>query len=385
MTVFNAFMKVVLKRLRTSMIYIVIFVSICVGLAINSKPADSFTDYTLDISINDLDDTPASRAIAEYIADNHNVVETITDKDDILDSLFYLKTDIVLTINKGYSENLAKGQTDELFSAYRIPDSYYAELFDSQINNYIGIVSSYIAGGDDIEKAVEKAGETASLEVEVTNIKASEKSNSSGITVFFQYIPYILILSLVTAICPSILTMTSNEIRNRTNCSCVSSAKQLIQLVLGTVIVSFSIFLILIIASIALYKGELFTSTGLLALLNAFVFLLFVIMFTLLIAVIAPSPRAVDMIANIFGLGMSFLCGVFVPQYLLSDAVLSVGKFFPAYWYVKANNMLAGVNGYVFTNSDFFTAIAVQLAFTVAIFFITLLISKSKRSAESIN
>ncbi|MBE6857463.1 MAG: ABC transporter permease [Ruminococcus sp.] len=385
MTVFNAFMKVVLKRLRTSMIYIVIFVSICVGLALNSKPADSFTDYTLDISINDLDDTPASRAIAEYIADNHNVVETITDKDDILDSLFYLKTDIVLTINKGYSENLAKGQTDELFSAYRIPDSYYAELFDSQINNYIGIVSSYIAGGDDIEKAVEKAGETASLEVEVTNIKASEKSNSSGITVFFQYIPYILILSLVTAICPSILTMTSNEIRNRTNCSCVSSAKQLIQLVLGTVIVSFSIFLILIIASIALYKGELFTSTGLLALLNAFVFLLFVIMFTLLIAVIAPSPRAVDMIANIFGLGMSFLCGVFVPQYLLSDAVLSVGKFFPAYWYVKANNMLAGVNGYVFTNSDFFTAIAVQLAFTVAIFFITLLISKSRRSAESIN
>jgi len=385
MTVFNAFMKVVLKRLRTSMIYIVIFVSICVGLALNSKPADSFTDYTLDISINDLDDTPASRAIAEYIADNHNVVETITDKDDILDSLFYLKTDIVLTINKGYSENLAKGQTDELFSAYRIPDSYYAELFDSQINNYIGIVSSYIAGGDDIEKAVEKAGETASLEVEVTNIKASEKSNSSGITVFFQYIPYILILSLVTATCPSILTMTSNEIRNRTNCSCVSSAKQLIQLVLGTVIVSFSIFLILIIASIALYKGELFTSTGLLALLNAFVFLLFVIMFTLLIAVIAPSPRAVDMIANIFGLGMSFLCGVFVPQYLLSDAVLSVGKFFPAYWYVKANNMLAGVNGYVFTNSDFFTAIAVQLAFTVAIFFITLLISKSRRSAESIN
>ncbi|MBR6792653.1 MAG: ABC transporter permease [Ruminococcus sp.] len=385
MTVFNAFMKIVLKRLRTSMIYIVIFVSICVGLALNSKPADSFTDYTLDISINDLDDTPASRAIAEYIADNHNVVETITDKDDILDSLFYLKTDIVLTINKGYSENLAKGQTDELFSAYRIPDSYYAELFDSQINNYIGIVSSYIAGGDDIEKAVEKAGETASLEVEVTNIKASEKSNSSGITVFFQYIPYILILSLVTAICPSILTMTSNEIRNRTNCSCVSSAKQLIQLVLGTVIVSFSIFLILIIASIALYRGELFTSTGLLALLNAFVFLLFVIMFTLLIAVIAPSPRAVDMIANIFGLGMSFLCGVFVPQYLLSDAVLSVGKFFPAYWYVKANNMLAGVNGYVFTNSDFFTAIAVQLAFTVAIFFITLLISKSRRSAESIN
>lgn len=378
-------MKVVLKRLRTSMIYIAVFISICVGLAVNSKPADSFTDYTLDISINDLDDTPASRAVAEYIADNHNVVETITDKDAILDSLFYLKTDIVLTINKGYAENLAKGQTDELFSTYRIPDSYYAELFDSQINSYIGIVSSYITGGDDIDKAVEKAGETAAFEVEVSNIKLSEKSNSSGITVFFQYIPYILILSLVTAICPSILTMTSNEIRNRTNCSCVSSSKQLIQLILGTVIVSLGIFLILMIAAVALYKSEIFSSTGLLALLNAFVFLLFVIMFTLLIAVIAPSPRAVDMIANIFGLGMSFLCGVFVPQYLLSDAVLSVGKFFPAYWYVKANNMLAGANGYVYTNGDYFTAIAVQLAFTVAIFFITLLISRSKRSAESIN
>ncbi len=385
MTVFKAFMKVVLKRLRTSMIYIAAFVSICIGLALNSQPADSFTDYTLDISINDLDDTPASRAVAEYIGENHNIVETQTDKDDILDSLFYLRTDIALTINEGYSENLAKGETDNLFSDYRIPGSYAAELFDSQINNYIGIVNSYIAGGADIDEAVIKAGETASLEVEVTNIKASEKNNSSGITVFFQYIPYILILSIVTAICPSILTMTSSEIRNRTNCSCVSSSKQLMQLILGTVIVSLGIFLILMISAVALYRSELFSSTGLLAVLNAFVFLLFVIMFTLLIAVIAPGPRAVDMIANIFGLGMSFLCGVFVPQYLLSDAVLSVGKFFPAYWYVKANNMLAGESGYVFTGSEYFTAIAVQLAFTVAIFFITLLVSRSKRTSESIN
>ena len=38
---------------------------------------------------------------------------------------------------------------------------------------------------------------------------------------------------------------------------------------------------------------------------------------------------------------MSFLCGIFVPQNLLSDGVLAVGKFLPAYWYIVINDMLA--------------------------------------------
>lgn len=61
---------------------------------------------------------------------------------------------------------------------------------------------------------------------------------------------------------------------------------------------------------------------GLLAVLNSLVFMLVVLSMTLLISVLTPSPKATDMIANTIGLGMSFLCGVFVPQKFLGEAVI---------------------------------------------------------------
>ena len=105
---------------------------------------------------------------------------------------------------------------------------------------------------------------------------------------------------------------------------------------------------------------------------------------TILIAVIAPNPSVVNIIANVFSLGMSFLCGVFVPQMLLSETVLNVGKFLPAYWYVRANNMLSGSNNEIFSNSKFFMCIGIELAFSVMLFCITILAAKTKRSSKSV-
>ena len=67
------------------------------------------------------------------------------------------------------------------------------------------------------------------------------------------------------------------------------------------------------IAALILCGKMLLCREGLLAVLNSLVFMLVVLSMTLLISVLAPSPKATDMIANTIGLGMSFLC-VFVPQ-----------------------------------------------------------------------
>ncbi len=385
MPVFKTFMKVMRKRIKTSMIYITIFVAICFVMTLSSDADDSFSDYTLSVSINDLDNTEASKAIADYIADNHEIVSVENNKDAILDSLYYLEADIVLTINEGYSQRIANGQTDNLFSDYRVPGSYTAELFDSQINRYISIISSYIAAGYSLDEAVEKTSQTVSCKVDVESKNFSEKSSNADFSMFFQYLAYILIIALISAICPVLLAMTSKEIKNRTNCSCISVSKQMLQLALGTVVVSLGIFALLIIVAAFIYGGDLFSSTGLLAILNAFVFLVFVIMLTLLIAVAAPSARAVDMIANVFSLGMSFLCGVFVPQYLLSDSVLKVGRFFPAYWYIRANNMLAGAEGAIYSAGEYAKCLFVQLGISVVVFIAALIIARRKRSTQSVN
>ena len=51
------------------------------------------------------------------------------------------------------------------------------------------------------------------------------------------------------------------------------------------------------------------------------------------------NNKSVNMIAIIVGLGMSFISGAFVPQFLLGESILKIARFFPVYWFVLVNNM----------------------------------------------
>lgn len=372
------------KRLHISMIYIGIFISICIAMTMNSSESEGFTSSKLEISIIDMDNSEASKALTEYIGKNHKLVEVENDKDAMLDALYYMSADIIFTINEGYSENLANGRTDELFSDYRVPGTFSAEFFDTQINQYISTINAYVASGMPVEEAAEKAAELSENTIEAKIINKDDDAAGTSFSMYFQYLAYILISVLLTGLCPTLLVMTGKEIRNRTNCSPTSVTKQMTQIVAGTVIFSAALYLLLMIVAAVLYKAELFTEKGLLAILNGFAFLLFAMMFALFVAVIAPNPKTVDMISNVFGLGMSFLCGVFVPQQLLSETVLNIGKFLPAFWYIKANNMLAGTNNEIYSTGSFMTCIGVELAFSAALFCVILLVAKAKRKSRSV-
>ncbi|HHY12951.1 MAG TPA: hypothetical protein GX529_10030 [Firmicutes bacterium] len=77
--------------------------------------------------------------------------------------------------------------------------------------------------------------------------------------------------------------------------------------------------------------------------------------------------------------GMSFLGGVFVPQSIMSKPVLAVAKFLPSYWFIQANDAIGELS--VFTGESLrpiFGSIFIQLGFAVAIFSVTLLLSKER-------
>lgn len=387
MQVFNAFLKVTRKRIHTWMIYVIIFIIITVVMTATSDTAEGFENRRLDVSISDLDDTPASRALAAYIGENHNIVEVGDDKDAMLDALYYQSADIILTINSGYADGLAKGETDGLLSDYRVPGTYTAAFFDMQLEQYIGTVSAYIAGGASAEDAVQRTGELLTQEIDAEIYQESggtQTDSAQDIGFYFQYLAYILIAVLLSGLCPTLLMMTGKEIRNRTNCSSVSTAKQMTQLVLGAVLFSAGVYLLLMIVAAALYQRTLFDTSGLLAMLNGFVFVLIAMLLTLMLAVVTPNERVVNMISNTVSLGMSFLCGVFVPQNLLSGTVLNIGKFLPAYWYIRANNMLFGLCGEVFRTKEYLVCIFIQLAFSAALFALTLLAAKIRQKSRTV-
>lgn len=385
MQVFKAFAKIAGKKKMSALLYIVIFIVISILMANQSAKDNNFKETKLNICIIDMDNTSASQKLVDYINSNHKIQNIATDKDSILDSLYYQSVDYVLTINKGYSDKISVGEVDNLFSNYKVSGTYSTELFESQLDQYITNLSCYIAGGFSIDDAISKTAQINDNEIKVTteNFSDSGSFNSEHIYYYFQYLPYIFIAILISCLCPALLTINQKEIRSRTNCSPVSTTKQTFQITLGAVIYAVIIWLVFMIAALIICGKMLLCREGLLAILNSLVFMLVVLSITLLISTLAPNPKTTDMIANTLGLGMSFLCGVFVPQEFLGKAVINAAHFLPAYWFIRANNMLAGVSDELFTNSKYFSYLGIELLFAAAIFSIVLLVAKTKVKSQN--
>ena len=82
------------------------------------------------------------------------------------------------------------------------------------------------------------------------------------------------------------------------------------------------------------------------------------------------------MISQIFGLGMAFISGCFMPQSMLGNGILTVAKFLPAYWYVKANDILSGAR--IGTMRDVWVCFGVEFVFFVLLLAATV-IKRSRR------
>ncbi len=72
---------------------------------------------------------------------------------------------------------------------------------------------------------------------------------------------------------------------------------------------------------------------------------------------------------------------MFVPQEYLGEGVITAAHFLPAYWFIKANNMLAGSGGEVFKSSEYLLCIGIQVLFAAALFSLVLLFARLKRKS----
>lgn len=385
MQVFNAFFKIAKKHLNNAIIYFSIYAAITVVLSFSGKAAytEQFQMTAMDICISDLDHTPASAALSAYLGSLHHIKELPDDTETVFDELYYRTLDCSLTIPEGFEDRLLGGNTDALLSSMAIPGSAKGVYVHQQISQYLRSLQLYLAGGYSLADAIEKtdAAIAAVPDVEMISFHPEEESTHSGAFYFFQYIPYIYIAILFTGLAPILVTLNSSLIRTRTACSSLSAGSRNSQLALGCVLYSLGVWLFFMLLGVILYGRSMLLTDALLGALNSFVFLLFAASITLFVSLFAPDNNILNMLSNIIGLSMSFLCGVFVPQSMLPDYVLRVGRFLPAYWYIRANNMLAGFGKEVFDMNFYWLCIGIQLLFTTVIFALTFITAKQKQRA----
>ncbi len=386
MQVFNAFIKVLKKKLPGSIIYVVVFLVIAFPMAMNTaNDVDIFEADRLSICIFDEDDTKESRALSACIGKNHDLVELENNRNAITDALYYETVDYVLIINKGYSKRLADTQEQKLFSSYHMHDSYGTVFMEQFLNEYVSAVRAHIAGGAELFAAIQSTEEALSQETKVTYANFLHDDTNTdyptNFSYFFQYMPYILISVLMHSLCPVLLAMNRKDIRFRTNCSSVKPNAYMVQIFAGSTFFIIGIWTIFIIAGLFMYGG-LYQGKAWLAVLNSFLFALVSAAITIFISSFEPSQNFINLMTQVIGLGMSFLCGIFVPQSLLGDGVLAAARFLPAYWYVRANDMLAGKE--VYDGTQFAAFLAIEAAFAVVLALLTLLIRRLKYSGANL-
>ncbi|HOC33980.1 MAG TPA: ABC transporter permease [Ruminococcus flavefaciens] len=391
MQIFKVFMKVLKKRLRYAMLYVGIFLGIVIPMSLNSSGSGSTKEMFvkeskshIGICIFDEDDTPESREFADYLAEKYTIKELKNDEEVVMDSLFYMSVDRVISINKGFADRLAKGETEGIIDSRHMHESYNSMLLEQDINSYFSSVSAYIAGGEDALSASEKAKEALSAEADVKVISFTDEGNADyprDFAEYYRYMAYVLIAAVIGTLCPVLMAMNKKEIRFRTNCSSLDSSSYTKQVLLGSAVFVIGVWLIFVIAGMILYGG-VYKGRAWLAVLNSFIYAMVAGSITVFLSVFVNNLDIVNFINQAVSLGMSFMCGVFVEQELLGAGVLSAARFMPAFWYIKANMILNGTEA--FDSTKLMQYMLIEAAFAVVMALLTMVVSKARYNSTAL-
>lgn len=380
MQVFKAFLQVLKRKLPTALIYISVFLAIAIPMAVNGSKEKVFEAEKLNICIFDEDGTPESHALTDFIRQQHKLVTIANDRRAITDALYYETADYVLVIENGYAGKLQSGETDDLFSSYQMHDSYSVVLVQQMLDRYITTIQAYQAGGAELTDAIADA---ADVITEETEVRYAEKQDTSVLSSFsaayFSYMSYVLISVIISVLCPVLLTMNRRNIRFRTNCSCIHPNAYTMQIFAGGTLFVLVVWALFTVTGILL-NGGMFRGAAWLVIPNSLLYALICTGIAVFVAELSVSTNTVNLITQVLGLGMSFLCGVFVNQSLLGDELLAVARFLPAYWYVRLINMLQGSVPY--DTSEAAMCLLIELGFSVMLMLISLLVSRQKVSAR---
>lgn len=395
MQVFKTFFKIAKKQVRGAVIYLVIFAALMFTMSFQaSEEAETrFQKEALNITVIDEDRSEASAALVSYLEGVHHLVELPDNqKETLFDNLYYNWISYVLVIPAGYEERLSGLDTEELVKNSKMADSARGYFVDGQIDEYLSSVTLYLSGGYTLEEALEKTEEAFAKEeaVEVLDFEtASEKPVNSMMIYFFQYFPYIFLSVMISGMGPVLFVFYKKELSSRIQCSAFSSRSVNFQLALGCIVYTLTFWILFMLGALVIYgPSDLFSEKGLLLIGNSLAFLPVGVAITLLLgtvisAGVRKSPVSVlNMAANVIGLGMSFLCGIFVPQYLLGDKVLAAAHFLPAYWYVRNSNMIGGLSDEVMSFATYRTCIGMQLLFFAALSAVYLAASRQRRRSS---
>lgn len=387
MQVYKTFFKIAKKYLTSCLIYAFVFIAILIAMSrIGSESVnDRFKADKVSFAVIDNDNTVASQALLDYLKDKHTLVELKDYSNEKLqDYMYYEKIQYLLIIPQGYEEKLMNNDSNDLLSHSMRTDSAKGYFFNQDVDAYLDCLRLYLTADYSLDEALDAAKDSLATvsETAVNTVSFDTKKENipTGMAYYFQYLSYMLMSGIIIAVSPILISFHRNSLQERLACSSTTPGKQGLAIGLGCVTYCLAVWLIFMIIAVFMYKpANMFSEPGFMLMLNSLIYTLCVTLITLIIGSFSLEPNALNLISNILGLGTSFLCGVFVPMWYLSDKVLMFSQFLPTYWYMKNLNMISGASGQAFSKASYYNYLGIEALFILALTAVFLLVNKQRR------
>lgn len=372
-------LKIAKKALPSACIYFGIFCGLMIAFTFLSgkEQEKNFQATQMDILLEDKDNSVLSEALMEYLGRENKVSEDF--KEELVSELIFNGVaDYVVYIEDGFEEKFLSGEQGGL---ERQSIRANVAFLDEKIELFFRYVRAELALGKTTEEACEAV--LLNSEKQAKTVITSEEGQNMMTPgyYFFTYISYILPAILIMVLGPIMNAYYKKEIKMRTDCGKVSTRKQNITVVGGIGTVAMILWGGLMILGVLIYGKDFTVVTFLCGMLNSFLFLLVSVSISVLIGVLVRGGDALNGASNLIGMGMAFMCGVFVPAEMLPDGVNKFAEFLPASWYMKNVRMLFEEGEMVDNMRKFFENCGVIAIFSVAIFCVFLVVVKRKRVA----
>ena len=373
MPVFKTFFKIAAKHIKSSIIYLAIF--LFVGVMYSQVGDGSEKEYQLsscDIAVFDRDNSSESARLIEYMGQIHNIITDYEDDKEMLqDRLFYRDISYVLYIEKGFSK------TGKLSNIKR-QDTNVGAYIDGQIESYQSTYAAAKQAGYSDDEAYELTMESLDGSELVRLYGKEANKYGNGIFYYFQFECFVIVMVILTVMGPIFMAFNRKEAKDRLEVSSMPPRRRMLELFAGALALSLIAWVFVSVACVIVNNG-VFGRKELLGTLNALIFTIVSAALCCIAGNVSISSNAFNMMSNVIGLAMAFLGGVFVPLQFFGKTLGNIAKLLPTYWYVMANEGIFGEKA----TGEIIMYFGIELLFAAAFFGIALVMSKRRRLAKS--
>lgn len=299
------------------------------------------------IALVDRDGSDVSAGLAEALAKTDELVSVEDEPLELQDALACGRVDAVLIVPAGFG--------DELMAAAReardLPeleiatgsDAQAAALAGQRASRWTSLVTAHAAleSGADGAAAVNAALTTTNLEPTVEVLESNKESSAASRLAFYlTFSSYTLTSSVIVVAGVVLAALGEADVRRRQLASPVSSWRMGLGSIAGCGVLTLGVVAWVIAVGMANSGADALLPNAApqvtLALVSFLVFSLVPLALAYTLAQCGFGEEALNAIANLGGMVMSFLGGAWVPLSLLGAGVQAVARFTPTFWMYDA-------------------------------------------------